>query len=302
MMVTLSRIIKYSWQNFIRNGLLSTSTISIMFLTLTVFEGLLFFNVMAKKTVNALEEKIDISVYFKSNVAEDSVLNIQRTLEDLAEVKHVEYISQDQALKIFKDKHVADEAITQTLTELESNPLLASLNVKAEDPKEYKTIASYLNSPKLKDFVEKVSFAQNEVVINRLASISQAFKKGGFILTSFLAFLAIVITFNTIRLAIYSNSEQISIMRLVGASNHFVRGPYVLEGIIYGFVGALASFLVFIPIVHYASPYVSNFASDINLQNYLNDNFFSILGYQLLFGVSLGVISSFMAIRRYLKI
>jgi len=272
-----------------------------MFLTLVVFEGLLFFNVIAKKTIGALEEKIDISVYFKSNVAEDSILNIQRTLEDLAEVKNVEYVSQDQALRIFKDKHAAEEAVTQTLTELESNPLLASLNVKAQDPKEYKTIAGYLNSQKLKDVVEKVSFAQNEVVINRLASISQNFKKGGFLLTIFLAFLAVIISFNTIRLAIYSNSEQINIMRLVGASNHFVRGPYILEGISYGFLAGLISFLIFIPIVHYTSPYISNFASEINIQTYLNENFFVILGYQLLFGVSLGLISSFIAIRRYLK-
>lgn len=302
MFVTFSRILKYSWQGFARNGLLVTSTVSIMMLALIVFQGLILFNVLAKEAIASLEEKIDISVYFKSNVAEDTMLNIQRSLEDLVEVKHVEYVSQEQALKVFKDKHATDDTIAQTLAELDTNPLLASLNVKAKDPKEYKTIAGYLESSRLKDLVEKVSYAQNEVVINRLAAISDTFKKGGFALTAFLAFLAIIITFNTIRLAIYSNSEQIGIMRLVGAANNLIRGPYIVEGILYGIAASLISFAIFIPIVRYTSPSIANFIPELDMQAYFESNMFTLLGYQLLFGSLLGLVSSVIAIRRYLKV
>src|SRR3989344_1044460 len=129
-MVTLSRIIKYGWQAFLRNGWLSVSTIGIMILALIVFEGLILFNIIANGAAESLQEKIDISVYFKSNASEDSILNIKRSLEGLTEVKNVDYISREEALEDFKVRHAGEDVITQTLEELEENPLLASLNIK----------------------------------------------------------------------------------------------------------------------------------------------------------------------------
>ena len=101
-MVTLSRIIKYGWQSFLRNGLLSVSTISIMVLALVVFEGLILFNVVTKGAVQSIQEKVDISVYFKSNASEDSILDIKRSLEGLSEVKSAEYVSREEALEEFE--------------------------------------------------------------------------------------------------------------------------------------------------------------------------------------------------------
>lgn len=302
MFVTLARIIKYGWQGFLRNGWLSVSTISIMFLAGVVFEGLILFNVVAKTAITSLQDKIDISVYFKSNAPEDSILNIKRSLEGLTEVKSVDYISQDQALADFKSKHAGEETVTQTLSELEVNPLLASLNVKAKDPSQYQAIADYLNSPNLQNLVEKVTYAQNQVVINRLNSLVGILKNGGFILTIFLAFLAVAVTFNTIRLAIFSNSDQIGIMRLVGASNAFIRGPYVFESVVYGLIAGTVGFLIFIPLINFVSPYVSSFIQDINLNYYFSQNFISLFLYQLLFSIGLGIVSSVFAIRKYLRV
>lgn len=302
MMVKISRIIRYGVSNFFRNGWLSLSTIGIMILALIVFEGLIVFNVMAKGAVGALQDKIDISVYFKSNVAEDSILNIKRSLEGLVEVKVVQYISRDEALAEFKKAHADEEVITQTLEQLDENPLLASINIKANDPRHYNTIAEYLDKPVFKNLIEKVTYTQNHVVIDRLVALVDTVKNGGALLTIFLSFLAVMITFNTIRLAIFSNSEQISVMRLVGASNNFIRGPYVVEGLLYGFIAAIIGFLIFIPIINFVSPYVSNFIPEINLKTYFNENFFSLLLYQLLFGVGLGIVSGVVAIRKYLHV
>lgn len=302
MIVTLSRIIKYGWQGFLRNGLLSFSTISIMFLSSLVFTGLLLLNVVGKSAVVSIQDKIDISVYFKSNVSEDSVLNIKRTVENLSEVKNVEYVSRDQALALFKEKHKDEADVTQTLEELDANPLLASLNIKAKDPHEYNTIADYLNNANLKEMLNKVTYAQNQIVIEKLVGIIDTVKKGGMLLTLFLAILAVTVIFTTIRLAIYSNSEQIGIMRMVGASNSFVRGPFVLEGILYGMIAAVVSFGVMVPIVNFTSPYIVRFIPEMNLQAYFEANLLSILFYQILFSVGLGAFSSIVAIRRYLHI
>jgi cell division transport system permease protein len=301
-MVTLSRIIKYGWQAFLRNGWLSLSTISIMILAALVFEGLILFNVMGKTALVSIQNKIDISVYFKSNVNEDSILNIKRSLEGLEEVKGVEYVSREQALEEFKARHEDEETIAQTLAELDENPLLASLNIKANDPSEYGAIASYLENETLSDTVEKVTYAQNQVVIDRLVGLIDTMKKGGITLTVFLAFLAITVTFNTIRLAIFSNREQIGIMRLVGASNVFIRGPYVVEGVIYGIIACIIGFLILIPVISFLSPYVGRFIPELVLSDYFQTNFFALFLYQLLFCIVLGIVSSIIATRRYLQL
>ncbi|MEE8131760.1 MAG: permease-like cell division protein FtsX [Candidatus Paceibacterota bacterium] len=302
MLTALFRIIKYGIQGFWRNGWLSTTTILIMILALIVFEGLIIFNVLTKTVLQTVQDKIDISVYFKLETSEDDILKTKKSLESLAEVKNVEYISRDKALSIFQERHQDDELISQALEELEENPLAASLNVKAYNPEEYVTIASYLENESLKNLISKVTYAQNAVVIDRLAKIIDTSEKGGLILTFLLAFVATVVTFNTIRLAIYSNREEIGIMRLVGASNSFIRGPYVVEGIIYGLIAALLSIFILAPIIYFATPYIEVFVSEINLWNYFTANLVILLSYQILFGVVLGIISSFVAVRKYLKI
>lgn len=302
MFTALSRIIKYGIQGFWRNGWLSTATLFIMLITLVASIGLITFNVLTKTALNALQDKIDISVYFKNTVPEDDILNIKRSLESLTEVKKVEYISRDQALEIFKSRHINDPTISQAISELTDNPLNASLNVKANDPKQYAVIASYLDKDPIKSFAEKVSYAQNTVVIERLNKIIDTGQRAGLILTIILAAVAILVTFNTIRLAIYSNREEIGIMRLVGASNRYIRGPFVVEGIIYGLSAGLLSMLIALPAVYFISPYINVFVPEINLWQYFVSNFLKLLGYQFLLGVVLGIISSTIAISKYLKI
>jgi cell division transport system permease protein len=302
MAVTLSRIIRFGWQSFLRNGWLSVSTIIIMILAAAVFEGLILFNVAGNQAVSSIQEKIDISVYFKADVPEDTILNMKRSLENLSEVKDVEYVSREQALENFKERHAGEETITQTLSELDVNPLLASLNIKAKDPREYGTIASYLDNQNLSDTVEKVTYAQNQVVIDRLVGLIDTLQKGGITLTLFLAFVAVVVAFNTIRLAIFSASEQIGIMRLVGASNSFIRGPYVVEGVIYGIISALVSFLLAIPLVSFLSPHLMSFVPELDLMGYFTSHLIVLFLYQFIFCTALGILSGIIATRRYLHI
>ncbi|MEX0689826.1 MAG: permease-like cell division protein FtsX [Candidatus Paceibacterota bacterium] len=301
MITTIWRIIKYGWQGFLRNRWLSVSTIGIMILTLVVFMGLILFNTFSDHAVSTIKDKVDISVYFKDVTSEDEILSIKRSLESFNEVEFVGYVSREEALEIFKERHEADEVITQTLAELDENPLLASLNIKAGNLSDYDTIAAHLESASLAEVVDKVTYAQNELVINRLENLINGVNAAVLVLTIFLAILAIVVTFNTISLAIFSSKEQIGIMRVVGAPNKFIRGPYIVEGIIFGLIAAFVSFLIYFPVINTLAPYISKFVPDFDLSLYFRSNMGTLFLYQVLMGVGLGILSSILAVRRYLR-
>lgn len=302
MLTILSRIIKYGFVGFWRNGWLSAATIAIIFLVLVGFGCLLIFSSITNIFISDIQNKIDISVYFKADAPEDEILKIKKALESLAEVKSIEYISRDEALKIFKLQHQNDDTVSQALEELSVNPLSASLNIRARELKDYSVIASYLGKDDFKNFISKVSYTQNVNVIDRLKRIKGIVEQGGFVLIVFISFIAALIIFNTIRLAIYSNRDEIGIMRLVGGSNFFIRGPYLIEGALYGLISGVLSVGIISFLAYYAAPYLKIFVPDVNGWSYYTSRFFSFFGYQLVFGVGLGIISSYIAVRKYLKI
>ncbi|MBI2075380.1 MAG: ABC transporter permease [Candidatus Harrisonbacteria bacterium] len=302
MATKLARIIKYGFQNFWRNGWLSAATTLVMMLALFVFAALILFSVVTKTAIQSLEDKIDISVYFKTAAKDDDMLAIERAVKTLPEVKAVAYVSREKALALFKERHKADPTIAKALEELNDNPLSATLNIKAKNPKDYGVIAAYLENKQYVSVIEKVTYSQNQIAINRLVRIVDAANSTGIAVIVALALIAVIVTFNTIRLAIYSNRDEIGVMRLVGASNAFIRGPYVVEGIIYGTVSAVVAMVVIVPMAYIAAPYVATFIPEMNLAAYLYTNIFSLLGYELLFGVALGTISGSIAITRYLKV
>ncbi len=301
MFTVISRIIHYGFKNFWRNGWPSAATVAIMIFALSGFIGLILFNFITSQAIASVQDKIDISVYFKSTTPEDEILNIKHSLESLAEVKQVEYISSDEALATFKETHKEDASISQAVQELGTNPLVASLNIKAREPNQYASIAGYLDAPSIKGNVESLSYSKNQTVINRLTAIIGNVNRGGFAVTLTLAIIAGLVVFNTIRLAIYSNRDEIGIMRAVGASNTFVRGPYVMGGIIAGTIAAVVSMIIAAPVTYAVSPYLKVFIPGLDIFHYFYANIFMLLGYQLLFGIGIGSVSSFIAVRRYLR-
>ncbi len=302
MATALFRVIQYGLQGFWRNKWLSTASIAVMVLALCVFEGLIIFSMLTDTTIGILKDKIDISVYFKTSIKEDDILKVKRSIESLTEVKSVEYISRDQALQIFQERHQQDQVISQAINILEENPLSASLNIKANDPREFPVIASYLNNQNLNDLVEQVTYNQNQLVINRLASIVGAAQKGGVALTVILSVTAILVTLNTVMLTIYSTRDEIGVMRLVGASNKFIQGPYMIQGVLYGVLAAVLSLIILAPLVALASSYVNVLIPEMNLQAYFYSNLPKLFLYQLIFGIVLGSVSSGIAVRNYLKV
>jgi len=302
MVTAIYRVIKLGVINFFRNGWLSAATIGVMILSLLVFQGLILFGTITKTALTSIQDKIDISAYFKTTTPEDEILQVKNSLESLAEVRRVEYISRDRALELFQERHKDEETINTAIQELDENPLAASLNVKANKPQQYASIAEYLSNDSLSGIIDKVTYKKNEVVIQRLTAMITTVERGGLILTAFLSIIAGLVVFNTIRLAIYSNREEIGIMRLVGASDRFIRGPYLIEGLLYGIIAAIVGIAFSFPLIYFASPYINVLIPEMNLYEYFTSNFFSLLGYLILFGVGLGVISSTISIRKHLKV
>jgi len=298
----LLRTIKYGLLRFWREGLLSTATVAIVFLVLVGFGGLILFNTLSNKTLSYIQDKVDISVYFKPDANEDEIIKMQKSLQQMAEVKSVEYVSKDRALEIFKERNANDKKISQALVVVDTNPFGAYLNIKARDLKDYATINAYLEKDTFKNEIDKISYTESAAMIERLKKIKTTVEQGAFIIFVFIVTIAALIIFNTIKLAIYSNRDEIGIMRLVGASNYFIRGPFLVEGILYGVLGGIMATLVIGGGIYYLSPYMKIFVPDLNGWDYFVSNFFKFLTYEVLFGVLLGVVSSYIAVRKYLKI
>lgn len=306
MFTSLRRIVSAGSTTFSRSGLVSFATVLIMTATLIIIGTLIFLSAILSNTLAAIQDKVDINVYFTTDAAESDVLAVQSRLEALPEVARVTYTSRDEALVEFRARHADDQLTLQALDQLGENPLGASLAVKATDPTQYAKIVNYLsddsNIPGGSSIIERVNYYQNKTVIDRLTQAIDATQKAGIALALLFSIASIIIAFATVRLAIYSARDEIAVMRLVGASNWFIRGPFIVAGIIGGIISAIITLVLFYPATWYAGGHLSQWLGGFNLLSYYLSHFFIIFLILIGSGVFLGGIASFVAVRRYLNI
>ncbi|MCK5123294.1 MAG: ABC transporter permease [Candidatus Pacebacteria bacterium] len=296
------RIIKSALNDLLRNVWLNIATMSIIIVTLFTVTTMVAVDIIGNFALGSLQEKIDITIQFEDDAEENKILEFREDLEELPEVRSVEYISKEQALLNFKESHKDNEYINQSLEELGENPLFAVLNVKATALDQYKTIDDYIKSNEnYDDIIEKVNFKENEKAINNFSVILKTIKDSIFGLAVLFIIMSILVAFNTIRLAMYTHRAEIEIMRLVGASNWYIKMPFVIEGAILGILAGAITLTFVYPIVIYVSPKIAQFLPGLDLHAYFLNNIFSFTLFLLALGMSLGVISSLIAIRRYLK-
>lgn len=298
-------ILKSGFLNFKRGGLVSFASLLVMTVTLSVITVLILLQTVLNFSLKQLEEKVDISIYFVTKAPEEKILVLKNSIEKLPEVESVVYVSANEALENFRKRHENDYTTIQALDEIKDNPLGGYLNVKAKDVSQYENIANFLKSDDALvtgslNIVDKINYYQNKDVIDRLNSIINGASRLGFIITLLLVGISIVITYNTIRLTIFISKEEIGIMRLVGASKTRVQGPFMVEGIIYGIVSAILASILFIPITSWFGKNMTGFLG-INLSSYYINNIFQIFLILLASGVFLGIISSLLAVRKYLN-
>ena len=298
---TFKRIIRAGYVSFRRNAWLSIATIMVMILALFVIGNLVFLGAFANTVLAQLESRIDVSIYFQPTASEQDIFSVKHDLESHPDVADVAYTSRDAALTAFRDRHKDNQLITGALAELGDNPLEASINVKAKDSSRFAAISSFLEQ-KNYPIVDKVNFFENERVVERLGSILAAVRASGAILALVLAVIAMLVAFNTLRLVIYTMREEIGIMRLVGGTSWFIRGPFLVSGALYGFFAALATTIIFFPLTWYVSPKLTFLVPEFNLFAYFTLHLTEFFLIMLTFGLALGVLSSFIAVRRYLRV
>lgn len=296
------RIFSWGIKEISRNKGVFLTTLFIVLLGTTVVGSLFLLRGLTDYTVNLLESKADITVFFNKDTKTDEIVKFKEEISQIPQIKDVQFISKEEALKEFKETHKSEPDILKSLEEIGENPFLPHLNIKASNASQYERIISFIQMSPIKEEVEKIDYYQNKTLINRIFLISKNIKFIYTILILVSIILIILVVFNTVRLAIYDLREEISIMRLVGASNWFIRGPFVTEGVIIGFISSLVAIILTGLISYSLASKIEFFAPGFNLFDYFKAHIFLLSGVELIFGVGISALSSLIAVRKYLKI
>ncbi|MFH1192160.1 MAG: permease-like cell division protein FtsX [bacterium] len=304
MLIATYRVIKFAFQNFWRNIWLSLVTIVILTLTFCTISFLLIFNVVARQSINLIQDKIDISVYFKPELSEDVVTQSQFKLLSLPWTRNIKYISREQSLENFRVKHYDNPKLLNIIDSLEENPLGGMLIVTAKSVEGYGKIIDVLNSDEFKDKIQntETDFNDYKKAIDRIILITDKVEKVGITASIIFALITILIIFYTIKIAIYTHKDEIVIMKLVGAGNFFVKAPFLIESVFYAIFACFFAILILYPILKFTNPHLEFFVgTEFSLLDYLKSNAFAIIGWQLLGAIILNLIASSAALGKYLR-
>ncbi|MBI4079907.1 ABC transporter permease [Candidatus Kaiserbacteria bacterium] len=299
----MKRVARYGLIGFVRNGFVSLAAVLIMTITLFVVAGLLILGAALGATLQQLTEKVDVTVYFETTASEEQIRAVQQSLEALPEVAVVTYVSREEALVTFRERHKNDQLTLQALEELGENPLGASLEVRAKETSQYESIAQSLDAMQEEaaaSGIDKVNFYQNKTAIDRLTNIIETARRLGIAISLVLGLATVLIAFNTVRLAIYTARDEIGVMNLVGASRWYVRGPFMISGVLYGLVSGLVVLLLLYPVTLWIGPGSERFFGSFNVFSYFISSFPLIFLVVMGSGIGLGALSSYLAVRRYL--
>ena len=300
------RIVQLGFVGFWRNAYVSLAAIFVMTLTLFVFASVLLLSQLLDVSLSQIRDKVDINVYLVPDANEEDILSLQSSLEALPDVREVSYTSREEALAAFQERHSDDELTIQALNELGENPLGASLSIRAKETSQYESIATFLVDRQAEEdpsrpLIDSVNFFENKAAIDKLTAIIDAVERSSYVAMLVLLVATILITFNTIRLAIYTTREEISVMRLVGAGNMFIRGPFIFQGVMYGLIAGVLTLFLMYPVLLWLAPATEAFFQ-LNIFSYYVSNFVSLFFTVVGVGIVLGALSSILAISRYLKV
>lgn len=302
-----SRAFRFALQNFQRNLWLSIVTIIIV--TVAVFSISLVsaLNVLGHRALATVEQRVDVTLELVADASDADIAAFVGRLEAQPLVASVSYMSKADALALFTKNHENDPNIQNLLAEITDNPLPASITLKAKRIADYDSILAFVDLDENAKFVadSKRDFKDSQLVIQKLTTLTDRVRDIGLLVSSVFAFLSLIVVFNTIRIAIYTHREEIGIMRLVGASNNFIRAPFIIESILYSIIGAGIAITVLVLLWQGAAPALHSFFfkdTTVNLGSVLQENLWTIAGWQFFGAVLLSTVSALIATRRYLKV
>jgi cell division transport system permease protein len=304
--VVLVRLIKSGFTSFFRNLALSSAATLIMTITLLIVSTIFILYTFTGIALDIAKNRVGgVTAYFKDNVAEREIQNIRAELELMPNVSDVTYTSREQALERFKQiqELKGKDVILESLKQFNQNEVIlpASLTVVANDLEDYTEIAQMLKGERYASYFDEIS--DNKKVIERLNNITQTIQSLGIILVVVFVLITVMVMFNTIRLAIYNRREEVEIMRLVGATNWYIRGPFLIESMIYALLATAVTSAVVSLVFYTFSDQIDIFFGVGGLSTGLRHTLlWEIIGMNLALSLLLGILSSSIAMRRYLRI
>ncbi|MBP6005639.1 ABC transporter permease [Candidatus Saccharibacteria bacterium] len=303
-MITFYRIIRQGLKNFFRNSWLSIAATAVMLVTILVVSFFIFAQALLNQQTIQFRQKADVSIYLTDSAPREIVKELEQDLEALDEVETVEYTSKDQAYQEFKAS--GDQETTSLLEDSDvGNPFPASLEIKASQAGEIEAVSGVISQDKYQDIIERQEkFSERLSATNRLLNFVKNLGRTGTIISIVFLVISLLIIFNTVRMAIFSRRGEVEIMQLVGATNWFIRGPFLVEGALYGLIGATISMLVSYFVFRAVEPGLVNSlegGADF-IQQSIDQNQLYIVLAQFGLGITIGIISSWLAVARYLKL
>lgn len=302
-MITLWRIFIVSWKNLFRNAWLGLATVFVFVLALVSVNAVLAFNVLLTRVVGVLQEKVDVTITFQPTAAKAVITQAQFYLAGLPQVAKVTVITPEEALALFKARHANDSKILDALAELTSNPLGAEIVVKAKEAEDYPFLLQAVQNPQYANSIQSRSYDDHETAIAEVERLAQKARMVGAVLIALFALFGMLTAFNAIRVAIYTQREEINIMRLVGASVAFIRSPFILEGLWMGALALLIASGMLAGALSWIEPLLRPAfeGTDPGLIHYFISSWPMILGLQALGMISVIILVSWAAVGKYVK-
>jgi cell division transport system permease protein len=306
-LIAAERIVKNGAVNFGRNVWLAVAAIAMMSITLTILLFAFVSNITFSHTVDNLTSHIDVKVYLKDSITPDQKDKLLKSLKSAPNVASVSYISKAQALRDYRAANASNTDLLSAISETD-NPLPANILIKPADPNKLDDIKSYLDSSNLNSQIDSVSYSgDRKKAIDNITHSTHFFQEAGVVGIVIFVIISVLIIFNTIRMAIFNRRDELIIMRLLGASTAFIRGPFVVETMMYGAVAAAISLIVCASLFKLAGSTLQG-AGSLNLldigysSTYFSNHLAEILTGQIAIGILIGAASSALATRRYLKL
>ncbi|BFT95219.1 MAG: permease-like cell division protein FtsX [Minisyncoccus archaeiphilus] len=296
----IKKVLKGGWSNFRRQGFLSFATSLIIFIVVSLATSLYFFEQGVSFVSDKIRDKMDVSVYFKENVTRESILEIREKVIKMSEVKSAEYVSAEEAYERFEKNHQDDDYL-KSLWAIQVNPFSASLLIKTNQTEDYKAVSQYFKTEEMAPYVREVNDYKRGMVIEKFSNMANTIEKVGFFLTIFLSLVALVIAYNTVRLSIYSQRMEIKVMHLVGAKNNFIKWPFLIQGALCGFFASLVCLILFYVLFYFLKDSLVSITEGFDIYAIYMNNLSLVIMIQFGTGIGLGLISSYFAVRKYLK-
>ena len=302
-MIQFWRIITTGTRNFTRNLWLSMAATAVMTVTLTIVLVSFISNSALTSTIKGVTNKIDVSVYLNDSTTPAQTQTFENQLRADSNVETVTYVSKAQALATYQSDNASNTKLLQAISETD-NPLPASLEIKTKDPKNLTSGIAIVGQPSnaaLQSDPPSYS-GTNKVTIDRIVHAADFFKSGGTYASILFVVISVLIIFNTIRMAIFTRRDEIEIMKLVGATKWFIRGPFLIEAALYGIIAAIIALVLAYTLVLGGAPKLSSYIDVTSTINIFKSYPVLVIGGELIIGIAIGCFSSLLAMSRYLKL